>query len=121
MVQLYNSLHNTAIRLIKKYGYSKAEYYHQIELANEWDNTFNSKLLLVDIIILPSSKYSRETYKLQSNRDLIESNYLAYMPHSNFIPTINDYLIVNGVRYEILNIIRINPNGTDIIYKMELK
>ena len=121
MTKLYDRLNATALRLIKKYGYSKAKYYQQVESNQDWYNEFETKELETDVIVLPSSKYSRETVKKQGDKDMVDSNYIAFIPHTNFTPKINDYFIVNDITYTILTIIRINPNGRDVIYKLELK
>lgn len=121
MVKLYDTLHRTALRLIKKYGYNKAKYIRQLETTESWNNDFTTEEKIVDIIVLPSSKYSKETNRIQGNKDMLDHNYVAYMPHSDFIPNINDYFTVNGVNYTVLSMVRINPNGKDIIYKLELK
>mgnify|MGYP000965280731 FL=1 len=52
---------------------------------------------------------------------MVDNNYIAYMPHSNFVPTINDTFTVKGVTYSIQSVVRINPNGKDVLYKLELK
>ena len=92
-----------------------------MENNQEWYSDFETKELLTDVIVLPSSKYSRETVKKQGEKDMVDNNYIAFIPHTNFVPKINDYFVVNGVTYTILTIIRINPNGKDVIYKLELK
>jgi hypothetical protein len=121
MANIYDRLSQTATRLIKKYGYNKAKYYRQVKTEESWNNEFETKTVLVDIIVLPSPKYSRETFRLQGERAMVDNNYIAYMPHSNFVPTINDTFTVKGVTYSIQSVVRINPNGKDVLYKLELK
>lgn len=121
MTDIYNRLSQTATRLIKKYGYNKAKYYRQVKTEENWNNEFEIKTVLVDIIVLPSPKYSRETFRIQGERAMVDNNYVAYMPQTNFVPTINDTFTVKGVTYSIQSVVRINPNGKDVLYKLELK
>lgn len=121
MADIYDRLSQTAIRLIKKYGYNKAQYNRQIKTEENWNNEFEIKSVLVDIIVLPSPKYSRETFRIQGEKAMTDNNYIAYMPHSDFVPTINDTFTVNDVTHSIQSVVRINPNGKDVVYKLELK
>lgn len=121
MTQLYNTLSKTAERLIKKYGYNSAEYIRQIETKNGWKNEFDRKVEKVNIIVLPSSKYSKETYRLQGEKAMSDNNYVAYMPYSGFVPTINDVFTVNGINHTVQSVVQINPNGKNVLFKLELK
>lgn len=121
MTVLYDRLGKTAERLIKKYGYNKAKYTRQIKAEKGWKNEFDTKVVLVDIIVLPSPKYSRETFKLQGEKAMLDNNYVAYMPYSGFTPNINDVFTVNNVTHTVNSVIRINPNGKDVLFKLELK
>ena len=121
MSNLYQRLHGVASRLIKKYGYNKVLYRRQVAIASGWKNQFDVEELEVDIIVLPSSKYSKETYRLQNEKAMVDNNYIAYMPYTNFIPEINDTFVAGGVTHTVMSIVRINPNGTDILFKLELK
>ena len=121
MADIYDRLSSTAKRLIKKYGYNKAKYNRQVKSEQGWRNEFETKTVLVDIIVLPSPKYSRETFRLQGERAIVDNNYVAYMPHSNLVPTVNDTFTVNGITHSVQSIVRINPNGKDVLYKLELK
>lgn len=111
----------TAQRLIKKYGCTNVTYYQQVEVGNKWENDFQIVEKQTDVIVLPSRKYSRETDKFQGEKDMIEHNYIGYIPYSDFVPKINDSFKLNDVTYTILNVVRINPNGKDIIYQVELR
>lgn len=121
MVDIYDRLSETASRLINKYGYSKAEYHRQVKTQESWKNEFEIETVLVNIIVLPSPKYSRETFRLQGEKAMVDNNYIAYLPNTSFVPTINDTFTVNGTTYTIQSIVRINPNGKDVLYKLELK
>lgn len=121
MSELDRVLNETAKRLIKKYGYSKAEYNRQVEVKNGWKNEFKTETELVDIIVLPSSKYSRETFKIQGEKAMLDNNYIAYLPHTTFTPTINDNFKINDISYSVVSVVMIAPSGNSIIYKLELK
>lgn len=121
MTKLYDKLEQTALRLINKYGYNKAKYYRQVEVKNNWSNEFELEEKIVDIIVLPSSKYSRETNRLQGEKAMLDYNYNAYLSTQEFIPNINDYFIVNDTTHTVMSVIRINPNGKDVVFKLELK
>lgn len=121
MTQLYDRLNKTAHRLITKYGYNKAEFYRQLEPLQGWKNDFETVTEIVDIIVLPSPKYSRETYRLQNAKDMVDNNYIAYMADNGFTPTVNDTFKAGETIYAIQSVVAIKPNGKDIVYKMELK
>ena len=121
MTELYNKLAKTAERLIKKYGYNKAEYTRQTKTKAGWKNEFQTETVEVDIIVLPSSKYSRETFRLQGEKAMLDNNYVAYMPHSDFVPNVNDVFTVNDTTHTVQSVVRINPNGKDVLYKLDLK
>lgn len=121
MVQLYDRLTKTAERLIKKYGYNKALYNRQSDVKNGWKNEFQTITEAVDIIVLPSPKYSRESYRLQGEKAMLDNNNIAYMPYSGFVPNINDSFKVSGKVYTVQSVVELNPNGQKILYKLELK
>lgn len=121
MTKLYEKLYKTVHRLITKYGYNQIEYYRQIDIANSWNNDFDIVTEIVDIIVLPSPKYSRETYRLQNAKDMVDNNYIAYLADYGFTPTVNDTFKAGETTYTIQSVVAIKPNGKDIVYKMELK
>ena len=120
-MDIYDRLALTAERLIKKYGYNKARYTRQVAVKEGWKNEFEQKTFIVDIIVLPSSKYSRETFRMQGELTMLDNNYIAYMPHSNFVPNVNDVFTVNNTTHTVMSVVRINPKGKDVLYKLELK
>ena len=52
---------------------------------------------------------------------MLDNNYVAYMPHSDFVPNVNDVFTVNDTTHTVQSVVRINPNGKDVLYKLELK
>lgn len=121
MTKLYDRLEQTAIRLIETYGYNKARYFRQENVKDGWDNDFVIKEEEVDIIVLPSSKYSRETNRVQGEKGMLDHNYNAFLSTQKFVPNINDYFEVGGVTYTVVSVIRYNSNGKDVVFKLELK
>lgn len=121
MTKLYDNLEKTALRLIKTYGYNKAKYFRQESVKDGWENDFILKEEIVDIIVLPSSKYSRETNRMQGEKAMLDHNYNAFLSTQKFVPNINDYFEVNGTTYTVVSVIRYNPNGKDVVFKLELK
>ena len=119
---LYLRFNLLAKRLIKKYGYNKVKLVHQTKTGNSWENDFVEKTYLTDCLIVPSSKYSKETYRLNGGKDIVENNYVAFIPHTTFKPTFNDKIVTKNEEYTIVSVIAINPDGSqEIIYKLELK
>lgn len=119
---LYLRFNLLAKRLIKKYGYSKVKLVQQTKTGNSWENDFTEKTYLTDCLIVPSSKYSKETYRLNGGKDIMENNYVAFIPHTTFKPTLNDKIVTKNEEYTIASVIAINPDGSqEIIYKLELK
>lgn len=108
--------------MIKKYGYSKAIYI-QYENGTGWrgeqtEVTHND----IEIIVLPSEKYSRETYRFQNEKDLPDSNCVAYIANIKFVPSINDKFIINGTTYTILSVDQICPDGhIQVLFRLEVK
>lgn len=121
MAQIYNRLSKTAERLIKKYGYNKVEYQRQSDVKNGWKNEFQTVTVIVDIIVLPSPKYSRESFRLQGEKAMLDNNNIAYMPYSDFVPNINDSFKINNKTFTVQSVVELNPNGKQILYKLELK
>lgn len=121
MTKLYDNLEKTALKLIKKYGYSKSRYFRQESVKDGWENDFVITEEEVDIIVLPSSKYSRETNRMSGEKAMLDHNYNAYLSTQKFVPNVNDYFEVNGVTHTVVSVVRYNPNGKDIVFKLELK
>lgn len=119
---LYKRFNLLAKRLINKYGYSKVKLVRQVNTGNSWENDFTEKTYLTDCLIVPSSKYSKETYRLNGGKDIVENNYVAFIPHTTFKPTINDKIVTKTEEFTIVSVISINPDGSqEILYKLELK
>lgn len=121
-MSVYDSFKRLAKKLIKKYGYNNVDFVRQIKLENNiWNEEFSQEIKKVNVIILPSQKYSRETFRLQNEKNVIDSNYIAYMEHYGFVPNINDLIRTKTYTYTIVSVIEIAPNGEKIVYKLELK
>ena len=119
---LYKRFNLLAKRLINKYGYSKVKLVRQVNTGNSWENDFTEKTYLTDCLIVPSSKYSKETYRLNGGKDIVENNYVAFIPHTTFKPTINDKIVTKTEEFSVVSVISINPDGSqEILYKLELK
>ena len=112
-----------AHKLIDKYGYQKAVLMRQVKLNTEdfWNSEFELKPEKIKICILPSQKYSRETYRVEGDKTMADSNYVGYMPHYGFVPTINDKITVKDNEFSVVRVIEIAPNGEKIMFKLELK
>lgn len=119
---LYNRMRALAKRLINKYGYKKVKYIQQSVNNNSWKGELSSNEYTINCLILPSQKYSKETYRVNESFDIADSNYTAFIPYSNFIPTINDLIITQLKEFTIVSVIEISPDGDyPIIFKLELK
>lgn len=119
---LYKRFNLLAKRLINKYGYSKVKLVRQVNTGNSWENDFTEKTYLTDCLIVPSSKYSKETYRLNGGKDIVENNYVAFIPHTTFKPTVNDKIVTKTEEFSVVSVISINPDGSqEILYKLELK
>lgn len=119
---LYKRFNLLAKKLIKKYGYNKIRLIRQIKTGHSWENNFEEETVYTDCLIVPSSKYSKENYRLNSGKDIVENNYIGFIPHTDFIPTINDRLVTDNGEFTIVSVTNINPDGSQqILYKLELK
>lgn len=119
---LYKRFNELANRLIKKYGYSDVKIARQVKVGNDWENNFETVYHKSPCLILPSQKYSKESFKINTAFDISESNYVAFLPYTKFIPTLNDRIITNLGEYSIVSIVRFNFNGEqEIMFKLELK
>lgn len=119
---LYKRFNLLAKRLIAKYGYNKVKIVRQVKNGNSWENTFEQRTFTTDCLIVPSSKYSKESFRINGKYDIVESNYVAFIPHTNFVPTVNDKIVTKSEEFTILSVIKVNPDGSqEILYKMELK
>lgn len=119
---LYKRFNLLAQRLIKKYGYNRVRLVRAVKTGNSWENNFEEKTVYIDCLIVPSSKYSKESYRLSGSKDIVENNYVGFIPHTNFTPTINDRIITNTGEFTVVSVININPDGSqEILYKLELK
>ena len=119
---LYNRMRTLAKRLINKYGYKKVKYIQQSVSNSSWKGELSSNEYTTDCLILPSQKYSKETYHVNGSFDIADSNYTAFIPYSDFIPTINDLIITQLKEFTIVSVIEISPDGDyPIIFKLELK
>lgn len=119
---LYNRMRTLAKRLINKYGYKKVKYIQQSVSNSSWKGELSSNEYTIDCLILPSQKYSKETYRVNGSFDIADSNYMAFIPYSDFVPTINDLIITQLKEFTIVSVIEISPDGDyPIIFKLELK
>ena len=120
---VFNIYYKLAHKLINKWGYQKATIARQVKLNTEefWNSDFEIKREKIKICILPLKKYSRETYRVEGDKTMVDSNYIGYMPNYGFLPTINDKITVKDNEFTIVSVIEINPNGEKILFKLELK
>ena len=122
MMGVFDLYYKLAHKLIQKYGYNKVDYVQQVKVENNiWNDEFSQKVRKVNAVILPSDKYSRETFRLQNEKNIIDSNYIAFMPYSGFVPNINDLIRTNTYTHTILSVKELAPNGEKVLYKLELK
>lgn len=121
-MDLYKRFNKLAYRLISKYGYKSVKFVQQTKTGNSWENNFETKTIQTKCIIVPSPKYAKESSKLNGAYDVVESNYVAFIPYTTFIPTLNDKIVTNDKEYSIVSVTRVNPDGQqDILFKLELK
>ena len=119
---LYKRFNVLAQKLIKKYGYNKIRLIRQVKTGHSWENNFEEQTVYTDCLIVPSSKYSKENYRLNSGKDIVENNYICFIPHTDFIPTINDRIVTDTETFTIVSVTNLNPDGSQqILYKLELK
>lgn len=110
-----------AHKLIAKYGYASAIYVENKENPSNWKNPLTPIEHEIKICIVPLDKYSRESLRINGSLDMAESNYMGFLPTYNFQPKLNDFIKTGQITYTIVSVIEINPNGTKVIYKLELK
>ena len=122
-MKLADKMNAVALRLIKKYGYAKAKakLIQQVQIGNSWENNFKREEFAVNIIIVPSPKYSKETAKINGKYDFVESTQLAFIADREVVPTVNDIVKTDKDEYTIQTVVKVAPDGTDIVYKLELK
>lgn len=119
---LYKRFNLIAKRLIAKYGYSKVKIVKQIKNGNSWENNFEEQTFLTNCVIVPSSKYSKESFRINGKYDIVENNYIAFIPHTNFTPTVNDKIVTKNDEFTVVSVIKVNPDGSqEILYKLELQ
>ena len=119
---VFNIYYKLAHKLIKKYGYNKVDYVQQVKVENNiWNDEFSQKIRKVNIVILPSDKYSRETFRLQNEKNIVDSNYIGFIPNHGFVPNLNDLIRTDTYTYTILSVREISPNGEKVLYKLDLK
>lgn len=119
---VFDIYYRLAHRLIKKWGYNRVDFIRQLKVENNiWNDEFSQEVKKVNVVILPSDKYSHGTYRLQNEKNIVDSNFMGFMPYHGFIPNINDLIRTKSYTYTIVSVIEISPNGEKILYKLELK
>jgi len=72
------------------------------------------------VVFLPNERYGREFFRYFKGTDVPVGNLLGYMAKQNFIPSLKDVVIRDGVELPILSFYPYNPNGEgDILYAIE--
>lgn len=114
----------TAQKLISKYGQDVTFVHILDEKQNDrpWLTQVRDEAeLTVKMVFLPLNRSGLETLTLMNKSEVAQKALLAYMPKQNFEPSLNDYVIRDGERLEILSIDEINPNGESVYFKLILK
>lgn len=122
MSAFYEKMAKVADRLISKFGKTEVDYFHVIEKGEDWDKALFVEEHKVNLIILPSDKYSKEVLRLNSSFNIVDSDNLVFMSDVDFKPSLSDYFVLNGKKYTIINVVNIEPDGqTNVVYKLGVK
>lgn len=110
-----------ANELLTEYSYSDA-FYRKIAKDEITGEIITEEEFQIKIVILPSPKYSKETLKYKEQ--VIDSDYLAYMyPLEQVNVGLNDviYDLLTDTTFTIEHVVKLAPNGKNILYKLGLK
>lgn len=114
----------SAKRLIEKYGQSvqwKPYVAADADDATPWkpklDTSDPADPVMVRIVFLPASRVNNELVRALSNAPEVPSGKsYGLMPAVNFVPSLADVVIRDGVEYRPCYIDPLSPNGEIIMY-----
>lgn len=116
----------TAKRLIAKYG-ATCTFRRLPDAPQDADKPWlvtsqgsQQSFAGIKVCILPYSRINRESQQQIGGTEIQFGDFQGLMASQTFVPTLTDLIVQNGKTYRIKKITTLAPDGTDILYTMDL-